>query len=272
MYSADRRHQLEQTISFLEKMDGFEACQKTIVFDGDCLESVPGFEVVRVPRIGGVFCWARMWDAGVATARHPIVWYLDSDRLLPKNYIRRLVETVGENNFVYTSHHYMVIHDLGRNFARFLEDSDPQRLVVEDEFQGRMIFEPRYSRPLVGPGKSVMSGNTAFLKSTFFKLGGVDPWYCGHGAYADTDFLMTANVRDCKFVDLELPELHCHHHKFGENNIALSATELHRLNLDNFVYYLLKWKLPLQHAETIAKRIGLNPGYVSAKVKEFSKG
>ena len=33
-----------------------------------------------------------------------------------------------------------------------------------------------------------MSGSVAFTKKTYIRLGGVDPWYRGHGAFADTDF------------------------------------------------------------------------------------
>lgn len=245
MYSNDRKEQLDKTLHFLRKMKHYKACQKVLVVDGKTEATVPEFDVINVPRIKGQFSWANMWDAGVAVARNPIVWYLDSDRLLPSNYIELLLENVRDNSFVFTSRHFMVKRELTLELCElFLQDG----FTNDDRFLGRLQFEPRFATPPVGPGKGVMSGNTAFTVDTYCKLGGVDSWYCGHGAYADTDFQMQAAIKGCTFVDLKVPELHYHHHKLDENKVELDKMSLWRLSLDNFIYYCLKWNIPLEHA------------------------
>jgi hypothetical protein len=266
---------LEATISHLKQMGYFEECQKTIVLDGDVPEVVDGFEVVRVPRIGGSFNWARMWDAGVATARHPIVWYLDSDRLLPRNYIQLLLETVKDDVFAFTTRHFMVLNELSDEAIQaFLTADEPGGLLMSEGYIGKLKFDPRFPAPPMGPGKNVMSGNTAFTKRTYLKLKGVDPWYRGHGAYADTDFHMAAERAGCTFHDLEVPELHCHHHKLSEQKEALPTPTLHQMGLDNFIYFCKKWDLPISYAENLATRIGVHHPvkYVHAKLKEYATG
>jgi hypothetical protein len=275
MYSSDRRFQLEQTVAHLRQMGYFEECQKTIVLDGDVPEVVDGFEVIRVPRIAGSFNWARMWDAGVASARYPIVWYLDSDRLLPRNYIQLLMETVKDDVFAFTTRHFMVLEELTEEaITSFLTHEEPERLLMSPEYLGKLKFDPRFPSPPMGPGKNVMSGNTAFTKKTYLKLKGVDPWYRGHGAYADTDFHMAAERAGCDFHDLEVPELHCHHHKLSDQKEALPTAMLHQLGLDNFIYFCKKWDLPMSYAENLATRIGLHHPvrYVHAKLTEYATG
>jgi hypothetical protein len=274
MYSTDREKQLQYTLGCLEKMDGYKECQKTLVVDGRMNQAVPdGWEFVQVPRIGGKFCWASMWDAGVASARHPIVLYLDSDRLLPSNYLKLVVETVGDGIFAFTSRHFQALRDLPLEwFVEFLESDIGAGAFTDERFLGSIRYEPRFKAPVHGPGKNVMSGNTAFLKSTYRRLGGVDHWYRGHGAYADTDFHYAATVEGCAFVDLLVPELHLQHPKLEEGK-ALPEMELRRQGLDNFIYYCRKWSLPLVLAENLAVECGVSSPvkYVDKKVSDFDR-
>jgi len=101
-----------------------------------------------------------------------------------------------------------------------------------------------------------MSGGTAFTRTTYFKVGPVDPWYRGHGAFADTDFHQKAFIAGCKFVDLKIPELHLHHDRIdGER--SLDHMEYMRLGLNNFIYYVRKWGLPKMYAEDMAYKLGV---------------
>lgn len=261
MYSNDRRKPLEMTISCLQEMEHYESCQKTLVVDGKLEIPVPGFEVIQVPRCEGKFNWSNMWDAGVATARHQTVLYLDSDRLLPTNYLERVLQETEDGVFVFTSRHFMLGQDMDLDRCRDFLSRSEEVIFSEGDFLGSMVYDPRYAKPFPGPGKNVMSGNTAFTRKTFLKIGGVDPWYCGHGAFADTDFHTQAGLAGCRFVDLKLPELHCYHTKQDDSDTRLDNQSLRRLGLDNFIYYCHKWGYPMMLAEDMALKGGIEDSY-----------
>lgn len=271
MYSPDRKEALEFTISCLKKMKFYDACQKTLVVDGQSNEFPSDFEIIKVPRLRGEFNWADMWNAGVCSARHDIVWYLDSDRLLPSNYISLILDNVKENNFVFTSNHFLMLQEM--NFAqcqKFMEGEEG--IFLEEEFMGKVKYEVRYKNPVHGPGKNVMSGNTAFLRRTYEKAGGVDRWYRGHGAFADTDFHFKASLNDCDFVDLGVYELHYKHNKLNNKEESLNRVQLYQLSLDNFIYYCNKWDLPVVLAENFALRSGISKPekYVREKLVDYT--
>lgn len=274
MYSTDRQKQLEYTVKSLQRMELYDQCQKTLVVDHNLVTFVPdGYEVVQVPRVNKEFCWSYMWDAGVETARYPIVLYLDSDRLLPPAFLRMVVDSVKEDSFVFTSQHFMLREWLPWDQCQeFLELTDIASRIIDPPYMGKLIFEPRFGNPTHTPGKNVMSGSTAFLKKTFRKVGGVDPWYRGHGAFADTDFHMTATAAGCEFIDLNVPELHCPHPK-SEGKKELDSFTLKRLGLDNYIYYCKKWGVPMVYAETLASEIGVPKpvAYVAGKLKQYKE-
>ena len=245
MYSGDRKDQLLLTVDFLKKMHLYEECQKTLVVDGKNNVIIEDFEIIQVARKNGNFCWGRMWDAGVATANFEKIVYLDSDRLLPSSFLQKLEKVVEDDVFAFTSRHFMVIEDRlnAAQYEEILESPDLEAL-SNPEYNGCLFFEPRFEQPVHGPGKNVMSGSVSFTKTTYNRLGGVDHWYCGHGAYADTDFHLQAARGGCRFIDLKLAELHCHHNKLKDDETLLTKEELHRLSDENFQYYLSKWELP----------------------------
>lgn len=236
-------------------MDLYDQCQKTLVVDEKMDRACEGWHVVEVPRVDTEFSWANMWDAGVASSRFDTVLYLDSDRLLPRSYLGQVVNNMHDGVFVFTSRHFQMLKEASlENCWDFLERASDE--MMNADLLGALRFEQRYQNPLHGPGKNVMSGNTAFTKRTYMELGGVDHWYRGHGAYADTDFHFWAALQGCKFVDLELPELHCPHKK-ELNGGSLDEMTLRRLGLDNFIYYCWKWDLPMALAENLSVDCGI---------------
>jgi len=267
MYSTDRYAALQHTLACLRVMPGYEESQKTLVVDGKIDRIPEEWEAVQVPRIENKFCWGRMWDAGVCTAKHEKIIYLDSDRLLPKNYLQKVEKIVEDDVFVFTSKHFNMLSDTPVvTCQKFLNGW----IEINDrEIAGKIRYEPRFQEPYHGPSKNVMSGSTAFTKKTYFRLGGVDHWYCGHGAYADSDFHMQASVGGCYFADLEIPELHYPHAKLSEDRSELDQHTLYRLGLDNFIYYCKKWNLPMALAENLAVRCGLKKPtrYIDKKVR-----
>ena len=272
MYSRDRKQALDMTISCLQDMPLYDQCQKTLVVDGRNNYWPDGWLIVEVPRLDG-FCWASMWDAGVSVARHPVILYLDSDRLWPSNLLQEIVDKIDDGKFLFTTHHFLMSKELPiekcKEFLRTFADDSAS--LTRPPYLGNVKFDPRFSNCSHRPGKNVMSGGTAFTKSTYLRLGGVDGWYCGHGAYADTDFHFTAQLGGCEFVDLRLPELHWPHPKLNDKGQPLDQMALHKLSLDNYIYYCKKWRLPMAMAESLASDIGIKRPdvYVAKRAKEL---
>lgn len=272
MYSLDRAKALEYTISCLRDMPLYENCQKTLVVDGK-IDVVPhDWEVVQVPRINDKFCWGRMWDAGVLTAMNEKIIYLDSDRLLPKNYLELVNEYLKEDLFLYTSSHFLMTQEIPVSRCKqILTHTSIDDMLSDEASIGAVRYDPRHGEPYHGPGKNVMSGSTAFTRKTYLRLGGVDHWYCGHGAFADTDFHYQAASGGCNFLDLNVIELHYPHLKLDDKSQVVNDQKLWMMSLDNFIYYCSKWNLPLALAENMASRCGVErPNiYVGRKVKEL---
>lgn len=256
MYSNDRKIPLESTISCLEEMPLYDKCQKTLIVDGKIQDSFKDWDVVQIPRIGDKFCWGRMWDAGVCTAKNEKVFYLDSDRLLPKKFLEEAYDLTENDSFVFTSNHFQIIDDISLDDCKYFLENFSSSMMLDERFMGKLAFETRHSDPIHRPGKNVMSGSTTFTKKTYFRLGGVDHWYCGHGAYADTDFHYSAAINNCKFINLDMPELHWQHCKI-EQSKSLSQQELWIKSLHNFIRYCVKWNLPLVLADELAFKSGV---------------
>lgn len=274
MYSNDRSEALSHTIRCLEDMPEYASSQKTLVVDGRIEGHFRDWEFLQVPRIGGKFCWSRMWDAGVGTSRYPVVFYLDSDRLLHPNFLHDALRVIEDNMFVFTSKHFMMHERMSLDQCKvFLKHFHEHKAIPKEFLNGQLAFEPRFKDPIHWPGKNVMSGSVVFTKRTYFRLGGVDPWYCGHGTFADTDFHQQAASASCRFVDLNLPELHFVHDKRTDDGKPLAKKELDMLSLDNFIHYCIKWRLPIGMAEDLANQIGISrpSRYIASKVKAVAK-
>jgi hypothetical protein len=273
MYSPDRKQALETMISVLKEMPLYDQCQKTLVVDQKTNIVLSDWKQIEVPRINNEFCWAHMWDAGVATAQFEKIVYLDSDRMLPPCFLELMNQNIIDDAFVFTFYHFMMKQELNKEHIKnilhkLLSGTDLQQF---DEYKNLLIFEPRFKDPVHKSGKNVMSGSTGFTKKTYYRLGGVDPWYRGHGAFADTDFHFLAS-QSCEFIDLGIPELHYPHQK-KENNQNLNVHELRRMALNNFIYYCVKWGLPSALAETMALGCNLKypSRYVEKKVQELKQ-
>ena len=250
MYSNDRVEAFLQTQEFLKRMPLYKHCQKTLIVDGKLQKVYEDWNSIEVPRVSGNFCWGRMWDAGVLSATNESILYLDSDRILPANYLKKVVDNVKDDVFLFTSNHFMMHKVLSVDLCQeFLDEDD---CFGNPKFAGSLQYDPRFKDPVHGPAKNAMSGSTAFTKKTYIRLGGVDHWYCGHGAYADSDFHYQASLAGCRFVDLKVPELHYMHAKVNNDGNVVGYDKLKLLALDNFIYYCDKWCLSMTLAENVA--------------------
>lgn len=272
MYSPDRKQYLEKQIAYLQEMDGYAACQKILVVDGLANIRPDGFEIAEMDR-SGKFNWSRAWKTGVDRSKFENVLYLDSDRIFPKNYLLELDRALREDPdcFAYTPNLFTIQKYPGADVIDEILSLHPEE-IKKKRYNG-IVFEPRFSRPVHFPGKNAMSGSVAFSKNTFRLSGGVDPWYEGHGAFADSDFFMQTVRKDFRFFVLpHLPELHFGHTKRDGDNNIVDDKELRLQGLYNFVYYCNKWKLGLDKAIVVAKNIGVEKPaeYVAGIVEEQS--
>jgi len=261
MYSPDRKQYLEKQIHFLKKMTGYDECQKILVVDGLTNVQPDGFDVVEMTRSAG-FNWSRAWQTGVDHSKFDNILYLDCDRLFPKNYLLEIQKALQESPdcFVYTPNLFTIRKYPGEQTIDEILASHPED-IKKNNFDGCIMYEPRFTHPVHFPGKNAMSGSVAFAKDTFLRSGGVDSWYEGHGAFADSDFFMQTVRKGLRFYVLpDLVELHFGHTKRDESNNIISDGELKMQGLYNFIYYCKKWGIGFEKAIIVAKNIGVpNP-------------
>lgn len=256
MYSSDRKTYLEKQIEHMRNMPLYDKCQKILVLDGELNVDFEELEVVSLNRGEKNFNWSQAWWAGVLASKNDKILYLDSDRLLPLNYLERIEPLIEDNKIVYTSNMFTLCLWPGKGTVdSFLEMTpDEVREELRDLKEGMIMDDTKFKAPVPRHGKNPMSGNTAFTKDTFINSGGVDPWYQGHGAFADSDFFMQMYKAGAEFVDVEdAVELHFGHTKKDEGGKNISGRELGLLSLDNFIYYCKKWRISKQRPIEVAK-------------------
>lgn len=272
MYSPDRKDQLEQMIRLNSRMSGWDDAQKLLLVDGTANVAPLGFDVIEVPRPSEHFNWSEMWHAGVAEADYDTLLYLDSDRVLPVSYLEQVIE-LRRDCFAFTDSLF--------GFSAPVSDAQVEVIIDGYDAEGvrtfldqingsltpvSLYYDPRYRIPLHGPGKGAMSGNTAFTKGAYHHAGRVDPWYEGHGAFADTDYHKQVWEAGVEIVDLNALELHLWHPKLSDDNLELTMRDIEILSLDNFIHHAQKWKLSYHYPEAIARYLGLGADYVSQRV------
>ncbi len=237
-YSNDRIDQFKIMSSCLKDISGYESCQKILLVDDQESNIHPeDFEIHTIKR-SGEFNWATMWEAGVKYSKHEICWYLDSDRVLPKNYMNLILDNICDYRFIYTSNLFEFNSYVDLDYCKSLKDIELGK-IKKDFYKYNLKFDPRFKLPLYGSGKNPMSGNVAFTKKTYLESGGVDKSYESHGAFADTDFHMQCYKLGYEFLDLGTLELHLKHSK------GLTDEQLNVLCVNNMTKYCKKWGLPL---------------------------
>lgn len=270
MYSPDRLEQFKIALACLKEVDGYNDCQKILLVDGNPNIFPENFEIYEVKRPRDRFNWAAMWNAGVEYSKGDICWYLDSDRIVPKNYLDFVVE---DDAFYYTSNLFQFTKNFSLQYIKMFREINVKDIKrFYHRYKRFLFYDTRYSLPLTSPGKNVMSGNVIFKKEAYIKSGGVDPWYEGHGAFADTDFTTQCYNLGFKFVNNYALELHLNHEKVEGN--SLSFKELGILGLNNMVRYCKKWGFSLNQAVEYAGFLDLfNPeGFIKTISSRIDRG
>lgn len=207
IYSNDRKKQLDVTVSCLQEMAGYKHCQKVLCVDGITNVNIPDFEIANVRRANKFFNWSDAWKAGVSAARFNNLLYLDSDRVLPKNYLTQVYENLEDDKFIYSKSLIRLKEFYPLNVVKAIRDNPHQHsnLWMED---GRLPHPPNLSVLFVG--KNPMSGNTAFTRATWLKTGGIDNSFEGWG-FPDTEYYLRTWKMGMKFNTIDCVELHLQH-------------------------------------------------------------
>jgi hypothetical protein len=235
IYSKDRLDQFLIAKECIEEMEGASSCQKILCVDGTTNIQPDGWEVVEVARPGIHFNWAMMWQRAIEIATFETVLYLDSDRILPLDYLNRIVRQVKPNTYLYSKELYQLKDHCSLDSVRQMRDS--RELTLKRAFVDlRFPCPPPFESVGVYYGKNAISGNTAFLKKTYLEAGGIDPGYEGYG-FPDTEFFWRCLQKGFKFEVIDCHELHLHHPYAVEHRVRAV------MNLYNAAKFCKQWSL-----------------------------
>lgn len=253
LYSNDRRLQLQQTISCINEMSLQSKCQKLLIVDGifDKKVKVDDFQVIELQREKNFYCWGNAWDKIVENAKHDIVLYLDSDRILPQNYLKLVVENINDNLFLFPLYLYSTLKDLPLSFIKEIRDELNSDYLNYKKYSNFISPDHRiFSNPVDAiRKKNPMSGCVAFTKKTFYDSGGLDKSYIGWG-YPDTDYFMQTYKMGCNFLPLHVSEIHLFHNYDDGGKKFLNRREVRLMGLWNGVKFCKKWDIPI-HASIL---------------------
>lgn len=227
LFSKDRHQQIKQSMYFWEKMDHFDKCQKIILTDGPCPIINQNYEQIEVNRISKNYNWSSCWEAGVKESKFENILYLDSDRVLEKDFLKKIVFKKSAFSF-----------PVGLwNLKKDLALSEIEKILNDpSEFQHVARYEKRSTDPLDCLGqKNPMSGCVAFTKEGYRIAGKVDPYYEGWG-YPDTDYFLQTYKKNFEFIPIKTKELHIYHPSDKRKGF---------MNAWNGIKFCEKWNLPI---------------------------
>lgn len=208
IYSVDRIKQFEIFYSCLREMPGYEECQKILIVDGEKSNIYPpDFQVVLCRRPKKNFNWALAWDLGVQNSIHEKIWYLDSDRILPLDYLQKLYEEIEDDCFVYSS---QIVSMMNHENLQTIKECRKNPYLNWGKYKEDWRLPCPPNMEFLSMGKNPMSGNTGFTKKTFLKSGGLDYSFEGP-ALADTDYYYKTYLKRYKFKTIPCLELHLKH-------------------------------------------------------------
>jgi len=230
LYSSDRKAQLENSIKCLSESYNYDNAEKIIICDGKSNFTHPDWTVYEVNRTKNFYCWADTLNFGVKIAKNDIIIYMDSDRVLPLNFFELCCSNIESNSFVYPKKLFKIKKDCNFEELKTIRDNfENYKYLLEDDH--------RHTNPYKQiSGTNPFSGCVCFYREDFLKYGGFDDEFIGWG-YPDSDFFMKTTKSGCKFISLDINELHQKH----ERNILTYEFALH--NIFNLKKYCDKWSI-----------------------------
>lgn len=161
---------------------------------------------------------------GVTLAESELLVILDSDRVLPRDYFRKVIEAFTPNTMVTTAKMHQLLHAVG--------DHD----IIDGNYEFNVDYRDRGAKPYT---RSVFSGNVVLSKTDYLRVGGMDEDYVGYG-FEDSDMTATLLQDGVVPVFRDEIELHLHHQQW-----TYGKGDQKQLFLANGVRYCRKWNYPL---------------------------
>ena len=246
LYSSDRLRQFNQMLDCLKDMEGIDQCKIVVCIDGKNNIDSDFVSTIEIKRTSKFYCWADCIQAGLDFVENEKILYLDSDRILPSDYLKKISPLVDDKSFVFP-----------KNLMQFNCDVELSTIKHIRDNPGSMAHlyrnDPRiYSDPVSAiRKKNPMSGCVAFTKKCYVDSGGFDSSFQGWG-YPDTDYFMSTYKQGHNFIPVDCVELHLSHNHINpyEENVVKSRTMVRLMGLWNGVKFCRKWEIPI-HKEII---------------------
>lgn len=169
---------------------------------------------------------------GVEKASADKLIILESDRVLPTGYFATVIDQLQEGLQITT-----------RIMKR------PQQPLTDEELEGECEFrKERRSEKITLGERNMWSGNTALMKSDYYKAGKMDEFYKGYG-WADCDMTLTMEAAGIKSIYRDETEIHLWHEArtYGDGNQK-------RMFVENGLHFCKKWdrSLPIWFREDVS--------------------
>jgi hypothetical protein len=170
---------------------------------------------------------------GVERATSDKLIILESDRILPTGYFAAVIDQLEEGIQISTK---MM--------------NRPTQALSDEEIEGEYEFdEERRSEEVVPGERNMWSGNTALMKSDYYKAGKMDEFYKGYG-WADCDMTLTMEAAGIKSIYRDEIEIHLWHEA-----MTYGDGDQKRMFVENGLHFCKKWdrSLPVWFREDVSK-------------------
>lgn len=162
-------------------------------------------------------------NLGVRLAEAEKVIVLESDRLLPTGYFARVLDELRPGVQITTKKMLKLTQAVSDHELRNGEYSFVEEFRSESNEIGM---------------RNIWSGNTAFMKSDYLKVGGMDERYVGYG-WADSDMTLNMQSQGVKSIFRPETELHLWHEP-----ATYGTGDQKQMFVGNGIYFCTKWNKP----------------------------
>jgi hypothetical protein len=236
-FHSNRIKNLKQQLRFLRERENIESSEIILICQDEFKDEVYGIKPVN---LGLNFYYkTKMCNIGVGLAKNRVIALLDSDRIFPENYFKKVFETINPSEFVSTWRMYKLTRDY----------SDKQ--IKENEIEKLEDFKSTENKPRT---KNLFAGSTVFFKEDYLLSGGMDEGYEGYG-FADTDMTHNIMSKNYKIIWNDDEELHLFHSKgvnwhghfielFPELSTSYNGIRYHKkwnLEMNEDFKFLINW-------------------------------
>ncbi|MCK9458354.1 MAG: glycosyltransferase family 2 protein [Proteobacteria bacterium] len=229
LYSTDRHRQLINTIDCLNDMDYVATCEKILCVDGQTDIHPEGWRVLEIERRGKFYRLGEALNAAIEASSGNHIWYLDSDRILPTNFLNN-ASLIEDGLFIFPKYLFSFKEDVDISSIRMVRDNPYKH-------ESLLVPDHRVENVDIVGHKNPFAGCVLFAKKTYWEYGGFSADFEAWG-YKDYDFWRKAIVCGGRFLPIDCVELHQKHNLSDQRLYDLS-------NVWSYYYYCSKWKLPI---------------------------